>query len=122
LSLFAMRMETKVLANDEVPADEFELLKCLWCFFCNGECAFAFWTAFEFEFGGLVDWVVVEGLSLLGFVSFLCSDFASSVFVFPVRGRFNDVGGGRRGRVAGVFFELCDTGFENGDLFESRLE
>ena len=48
----------------------------------------------------------------MGFVSFLCSDLASSVFVFPGLGWFNDVGEGRFGGVAGVFFELCDTGFE----------
>ena len=60
LTLFAMRMETKVLLNDDVSADEFDLLKYLWGFFRNGEFTFAFRTAFEFEFDGLVDLVVGE--------------------------------------------------------------
>ena len=122
LTLFAMRMEAKLLANDDVSAGELNLLKYLWCFFRNGECAFAFRAAFEFEFDGLVGLLVVEGLALLGFVSFLCSDLASSVFVFSGLGRFNDLGGGRFGGVLRVLFEDGDFGFELGNFFESRLE
>jgi hypothetical protein len=105
--MLAMRMEAKVFGNDEVPADEFDLLKYLWHFFRNGKFAFAFRTGFEFEFDGLVDLIVGEGLALLGFMSFLCSDFAfaSSVFVFGLLGRFNDVGGRRLGGIGGVLFE-----------------
>ena len=75
--MIAMRCETKVFGNDEVPADEFDLLIYLWGSFDNSEfLAFAFWARVQCDFFGPINLVGGEGLSLMGFMSFLGSDFA----------------------------------------------
>jgi len=120
--MLAMRMETNVFGNDEVPTDEFDLLIDIWFCFENRErLVFALGADIQCDFDGLVDLVVGEGLALMGWVTFLCSDvaFASPVFVFAW---LNDVGGGGLGGIAGVLFELGDFGFEFGNFFEQLVD
>jgi hypothetical protein len=68
--MMTMGCQTKVFGNDEFPlADVFDLLIDLGCSLGNGEFAFAFRTAIEFDLDGLVDLVVGEGLALMLFVT-----------------------------------------------------
>ena len=85
-----------------------------WWFVGGCEFAIALRASIEFVFDSIIDLFGLEKLMQILFVSFLCSDFflSSSVLLF---GRFDDVGGGRFGRVARVLFELSDFvegGFE----------
>ena len=56
------------------------------------------------------------------FVSRLCSFFSLGFLVFLFCFWFNDVGRGRFGGVARVFFEDGDFGFESSDFFECGFE
>jgi len=117
--MIAMRSETEVFNYSDVLADEFDLLIYLWFFIDNGEfLAFALGARVQCDFDGQVDLVAGERLSLMCFVSFLCSDFALAFsFAFPLLGRFNDIGGGRFGGVTGVLFEFSDFGFRGRQSF-----
>ena len=55
-------------------------------------------------------------------VTGLCSFFSFCFFVVFFCFGFNDIGGGRFGRIAGVFFEKGDAFFESNDFFECGFE
>ena len=120
LATVADILRAAIFGDDILPIDEFDLLIDFCRCIANSECAVASGTAVEGVGDDDVELIFGEGDAGMFFVSFLGSDFSFS-FAFWFA-RFNNIGGGWFGGIAGVFLRGGESRFELFDPVESGGE